>query len=213
MLKAPPTLFAVDDDVRVLKALGFLLRASHYTVQVYQSSELFLAQFDPACHGCVICDLAMPNVNGLLLQRELKARGSHIPLIFLTGHKSIPWTVEAMKGGAVDFLTKPVDDAKLLLSVRAALRHDAEIRAVQARLAGLTERERQVLGLVAGGMLNKEVADACRVTERTVKFHRANLVRKLGVRTAAELIHLGIRGGLVSIGATAAPHPHPKPGP
>jgi FixJ family two-component response regulator len=199
MMKHPPTVFAVDDNPRVLKALKHLLQAANCQVQVFQSPEAFLAQFNVRWPGCIICDLAMPNVNGLALQRELKRRGSHMPIIFLTGHKSIPWTVEAMEEGAVAFLTKPIDEPKLLEQVSRAIRRDAEIRSVQGRLDVLTRREREFFISIAEGKMNKEIADQYGVTLRTVKFHRANLKRKLEVTTAGELIFLGVQGGIIPL--------------
>ena len=200
------TIYVIDDDPMVLKALAHLLRASHFTVQVYESSRDFLRNFDPALPSCVICDLAMPEVDGLALQRRLLRRGGHCPVIFLSGHDSVPGSVQAMKQGAVDFLTKPVNEAKLLKCIRAALERGTRIRDVHSRIACLTPREREVLGLIASGQLNKQIANSCDVSERTVKFHRANLVRKLGATSTAELIHLAIQSGITRVGA-----PSPEP--
>ncbi|MDB6127445.1 MAG: hypothetical protein JWM35_1341 [Verrucomicrobia bacterium] len=200
-MKFPATIYVVDDDPAVLKALAQLLRASNFTVEAFESSKEFLRHYDRTRPSCVICDLAMPGFDGLALQRKLLARGGLSPVIFLSGHNSVPGSVQAMKLGAVDFLTKPANEAVILKSVRAAMEKLATMRAVRARLACLTSREKEVLKLIADGQLNKQMAGSCGVTERTVKFHRANLVRKLGAKSTADLIHLAIQGGLTHIGS------------
>ena len=203
-MKFPATIYVVDDDPAVLKALCQLLRASDYCVEAYQSSREFLRRYDRTRPSCVICDLAMPGFDGLALQQKLLKRGGLSPVIFLSGHDSVPGSVQAMKQGAVDFLTKPVNETMLLKSVHAAMERLAKGREVRARLARLTAREKEVLKLIADGQLNKQMADSCGVSERTVKFHRANLVRKLGSTSTADLIHLAIQGGLTRIGSPTA---------
>lgn len=196
-MKLPTTVFVVDDDARVLKALRNLLQAAGFTVQDFPSAAAFLAQDNPARPGCVLCDITMPGLDGLALQQTLKERGSLRPFIFLTGHGSIPGSVQAIKAGALNYLTKPVDEAALLRTLRAALKRDAEARAVQERIASLTVRERQVMERIAAGQMNKEMADDCRVAERTIKFHRANLMRKLEITSTARLVRLVIQAGLI----------------
>jgi FixJ family two-component response regulator len=196
-MKLPTTIYVVDDDGRVLKALRNLLQASGYVVQDFSSPEAFLERHDPARPGCVLCDIAMPGLDGLALQQALKERGCLRPFIFLTGHGSIPGSVQAIKAGALNYLTKPVDETVLLPALRAAIKRDAAVRAVHERIASLTGRERQVMERIAAGQMNKEMAGECRVAERTIKFHRANLMRKLEVTSTARLVSLVIQAGLL----------------
>ncbi|MCX6944240.1 MAG: response regulator [Opitutales bacterium] len=163
----------MDDDVRVLKALRHLLQTAGYAVRDFAAPEIFLRQHDLARPGCVICDMAMPGMNGLALHRALKVQGCRRPFIFLTGHGTIPGSVQAIQEGAVSYLTKPVDAAVLFV------------------------REREVLAHIATGQLNKQIAGSCGVAERTIKFHRANLMRKLGLTTAARLGGWVIQSGLL----------------
>jgi FixJ family two-component response regulator len=198
-MKHLPTVFAVDDNPRVLNALRHLLQAANHPVQVFQSPEAFLALFDVRWRGCLICDLAMPNIDGLALQRELKRRGSHLPIIFLSGQRSIPKAMQTRDEGGIAFLTKPVDDTKLLETVSEALRRESELRLVRDRLDVLTQREREVFVGIAEGKMNKEIASAHGVTLRTVKFHRANLMEKLAVTTAGELMRFGAQPHVVTL--------------
>ncbi len=193
----PSTIFIVDDDVRVLKALRHLLQTAGYAVRDFAAPEIFLRQHDLARPGCVICDMAMPGMNGLALHRALKVQGCRRPFIFLTGHGTIPGSVQAIQEGAVSYLTKPVDAAVLFPTLRTALQRDAEVRAMQVQLSSLTVREREVLAHIATGQLNKQIAGSCGVAERTIKFHRANLMRKLGLTTAVRLGGWVIQSGLL----------------
>jgi len=205
MSEPTPTVFVVDDDPEVLKALGRLLAAIGLAVAAFDSPQAFLERFDGRVPGCLVLDLAMPSLDGLALQQALADRGSTMPIVFLTGHGDIPTSVRAMKRGAVDFLTKPVDEAALLAAIDRAMEADrmlrlarAEREAVERRFALLTPREREVLALIAAGRLNKQIAAALGTVEKTVKFHRANLMRKLGVRTVAELVRLAERAGVAA---------------
>ena len=196
MLEAAPCVSVVDDDDLVLKSLERLLRSDGLTVRTFPSPQDYLAQ-RPAGPGCVVLDMSMPGLSGLELQKRLADSGDPCPVVFLSGRSDIPATVEAMKAGAVDFLTKPIERDKLLRSVRTALERDATERAarerrdaIAARAASLTAREREVLDLVAEGLLNKQIAAQLGTAEKTVKVHRARAMRKMGASSVAELVRL-----------------------
>jgi FixJ family two-component response regulator len=198
-----PTVFVVDDEASVRRAVSRLLRAAGLTVAAFASPEEFLAQHDPHAPGCLVLDLMMPGFNGLELQKALVRKGSVLPIIFLTGQGDVPKSVQAMKGGAIDFLTKPVNDEDLLAAVRAAiekdrvaLREQAELSEIRARLATLTPREREVLERVVTGKLNKQIADDLGTVEKTVKVHRARVMAKMKVQSVAELVRLAERAGI-----------------
>jgi FixJ family two-component response regulator len=203
-MSAPgPAVFLVDDDPSFLQAVTRVLRASGLRVSSFPSAAAFLEAHDPSEPGCLVLDLAMPGCNGLELQEALAARGSDRPIIFLTGRADVPSSVRAMKGGAVDFLTKPVADTVLLAAIEAAFRKDAERRRereqhaeLERRLAALTPREREVLRHVVAGQLNKQIAADLGTVERTIKLHRSHLMAKLEVRSVAELVRLVERAGL-----------------
>jgi FixJ family two-component response regulator len=199
------TVFLVDDDEGVLKALSRLLRVRGYDVRPYTSPHEFLAHHDPKVPGCAVLDVAMPGLDGLALQQALTAEGSPRPVIFLTGKGDIPTSVRAMKAGAIDFLTKPVSDHTLLDAIMRAEEQDgrfrqaqAELHAIQARMTTLTPREREVLTHVVSGRLNKQIAGDLGTVEKTIKVHRGRMMEKLGVRTVVDLVRLaekvGIRG-------------------
>ncbi len=200
-----PRVFLIDDQPAVLKALSRLLGSAGYAVTSFGAAQDFLASDNTAAAGCVVLDLAMPGMNGLAVQLALKECDSVLPIIFLTGHGDIDTGVRAMKLGAFDFLTKPVDDERLLAAVHAAFERNDQLRSDRAerddilqRLAGLTPREREVLSLVVEGKLNKQVAADLGTVEKTIKVHRARVMTKMKVRTLAELVRLadkvGIRG-------------------
>jgi FixJ family two-component response regulator len=196
------TVFIVDDDPAVLKGLSRLLRAAGLAVATFSSPRDFLDRHDPSAPGCVVLDVAMPGLNGLELQETLIARGHELAIIFLTGHGDIPMSVKAMKQGAVDFLTKPVDDRDLLQAVRNAIEKDrlqrqarAEVAEIQQRFATLTPREREVLEHVISGHLNKQAAADLGIVEKTIKVHRARAMEKMKVSSVAELVHLAERAG------------------
>jgi FixJ family two-component response regulator len=197
------TIFLVDDDAGVLKALSRLLRAKGYDVRSHASPQEFLVHHDAAVPGCAVLDVAMPGLNGLELQRALTDGGSHRPVIFLTGKGDIPTSVRAMKAGAVDFLTKPVSDKDSLEAVARAEAQDAQSRQVHAELASiaakmatLTPREREVLTHVVAGRLNKQIAFELGTVEKTIKVHRSRVMEKLGVRTIADLVRLAEKAGI-----------------
>jgi FixJ family two-component response regulator len=198
-----PTVFIVDDEAPVRKALSRLLRAAGFAVAAFASPGEFLAQHDLHKPGCLVLDLMMPGVNGMELQRALARKGSVLPIIFLTGHGDVPQSVQAMKSGALDFLTKPVNDENLLASIRAAIKRDsvarreqAELFEIRARLASLTPREQEVLDHVVTGKLNKQIADDLGVVEKTIKVHRARVMEKMKVQSVAELVRLVERSGI-----------------
>jgi FixJ family two-component response regulator len=164
---------------------------------VFASAEEFLAQYDPGVWGCLLLDVAMPSLNGFELQNILANTGSLLPIIFLTGEGDIPKSVRAMKHGATDFLTKPVNDQELLATVRAAIekhralrRKQVELSEIRERLATLTPREREVLEYVIAGKLNKQIAGDLGTVEQTVKVHRAHVMQKMRVHSVAELVRL-----------------------
>ena len=206
-----PIVFLVDDELPVRKAVGRLLRSAGIEVSDFGSPKEFLAVFDPATPGCLVLDVAMPDLNGLELQRALAERGSSLPIIFLTGRADIPMSVQAMKGGAIDFLTKPINDVDLLAAIHQALTTDHAARQVsleleeeRGRLATLTSREREVLGHVVSGQLNKQIAADLGIVEQTIKVHRARVMEKMGVRSVADLTRLAARLGITSPGTSAA---------
>jgi FixJ family two-component response regulator len=201
-----PTVFVIDDDPSVLKALERLLRSSGLNVAMFASPQEFLEQYEPDRLGCLVLDVAMPCLNGLELQQMLTARDIGLPVIFITGHGDIPMSVQAMKQGAVDFLTKPVHDNDLIETIHAAIEKDrmirrtsAELAEIRQRLAMLTPREREVLGHVVAGRLNKQIAADLGIVEKTIKVHRAHLMTKLKVRSLADLVRLAEHGGIKSI--------------
>ena len=204
MSQVTPTVLIVDDDPAVLKGLSRLLRSAGLAVATFSSPREFLDRHDPNVPGCVVLDVAMPGLNGLELQEGLIARGAEQPIIFLTGHGDIPMSVKAMKRGAVDFLTKPMNDDDLLKAVRVAIeknslqrRARAEVAEIQRRLATLTPREREVLEHVITGQLNKQTAADLGTVEKTIKVHRARVMEKMKVHSVAELVHLAGRAGIV----------------
>ncbi len=199
----PPTVFVVDDDVAVLKSLSRLLRSARLAVATFSSPREFLDRHDPNAPGCLVLDVAMPGLNGLELQQNLIARGHELAIIFLTGHGDIPMTVKAIKHGAVDFLTKPVDHDDLLKAVRAAIEKDrlqrqscAEVAEIRQCLAALTPREREVLEHVIAGRLNKQIAADLGTVEKTIKVHRARVMEKMKAHSVAELVRLAGRAGV-----------------
>jgi len=197
MSAIPPAIFVVDDDVSFLKAVTRLLRAGGYDVKNFTSADDFLKNPPPDGPGCVIVDLHMPGRNGLDLQDSLALTGNPLPVIFLTGQGDIPTSVQAMRQGAEDFLTKPVKREKLFAAVQRALDRNArereartKSRVLRALYETLTPREREVFAHIVTGQLNKQIAADLDTTERTIKAHRANLMAKLRMQSVAELVRL-----------------------
>lgn len=197
MTEEAPIVFVVDDDPSVRRSTERLIRSAGLEVQVFASAREFLKTPRPERPACLVLDLRLPGMNGMDLQYQLKQSGIQIPIIFITGHGDIPTSVRAMKAGAVEFLTKPFRRSNLLDAIRAAInrdrsasKHRVEIEDLRQRYENLTSREREVLALVAAGLLNKEVAGKLATTERTIKFHRAHIMRKMRVVSLAELVRL-----------------------
>jgi len=197
--------FVVDDDASVRKSLERLLTSVGYRVQTFESAREFLARPQTADGGpqCLILDIRMPGVSGLDLQLSLRSSGATIPIIFSTGFGDVTSSVRAMKIGAVDFLTKPIDEEELLVAVERGLMLDAEMRRVDAlmnvlttRQDRLTPRENQVFALVVTGMLNKQIAGRLGTCERTIKVHRARIMKKMEAGSVADLVRMADRLGL-----------------
>ena len=191
------TIFLVDDDPGVLQGLTWLLEAAGYSTKAYSSAKAFLDEHDDSMPGCVVLDLAMPELNGLKVQDALVRRRITRPIIFLTGEATIPESVQAIKAGAMDFLTKPIQKFELLRSIEAAKAHDREQRRVEAernailqRMAKLTAREREVLDYVTKGWRNKQIGGALGVNEKTIKLYRGRMYEKMGARTVPDLVRM-----------------------
>ncbi|MBV9492480.1 MAG: response regulator transcription factor [Verrucomicrobia bacterium] len=217
--RAPaPVVHVVDDDPSLRTAVTRLLRATGYDARPYASVADFLLAQSGDLHGCVLLDVRMPGgPSGLELQEALAKRGDTVPIVFLTGHGDIPTSVRAMKAGAVDFLTKPVERRSLLAAVRTALAREAQMQTTRERwrqarrgLGRLTPREREIFAGVIKGQLNKQIAADLGTAERTVKAHRARVMEKMGVRSVAELVHLAEAlhaGGAWPMPSDASPDP------
>jgi FixJ family two-component response regulator len=198
--------FVIDDDVAIQEALKSLIRSVDLRVETFGSTADFLKSTPPDGPSCLVLDVRLPGLSGLDFQAELAKSGRLIPIIFMTGHGDIPMTVQAMKAGAIEFLPKPFRDQDMLDAVRLGLERDHERRKTAGQLAQLksgfdtlTPREREVMGLVTSGLMNKQIAAEINLSEITVKVHRGNVMRKMGAKTLAELVRmadvLGIRHG------------------
>lgn len=197
------TVFLLDDEPGMVKALTRLLKAEGFTVRGFTSAKTFLESYRAESPSCLVLDVEMPELNGLELQERLTHAGILLPIVFLTGHGDIPMSVQAVKAGAADFLTKPVNDANLLRAVRAALQRAADERDIVAevamlrqRYASLTPREREVMAHVVSGQLNKQIAGDLGTGEQTIKVHRARVMEKMAVDSLADLVRAGERLGL-----------------
>jgi FixJ family two-component response regulator len=199
-----PLVYLVDDDLSVLRAVKRLLTAGGFDTKAYSDPALFLAEHNPATPGCILLDMALPGLSGIDVQSKLAATAHRQPVIFMSGENNVPATITALKSGAMDFLLKPFDETVLLAAVRAAIARDAVTREeeaeagdIAARLAGLTPRERAVFARVIAGRLNKQIAADLQIVEKTVKVHRARVMKKMGARSLAELVRLAYKYGLV----------------
>jgi len=195
-------IFVVDDDASIRKSLSFLLRSAGYEVETFISAKEFLGMAVLDSAGCIILDVNMRGMTGLELQEHLSRSDHHLPIIFITGHGDIPQSVRAIKKGAVDFLTKPFDDAQLLSLVESAVEHYRrqktvldEVRDFRRRLRTLTPQEHRVFLHVISGLLNKQIGDELHIKEHTVKVHRGRVMQKLGVSSLAELVRLAEKAG------------------
>ena len=203
-MRAAATVFVVDDDASVRRSLTRLLEAAGYTVEAFASAREFLNAAQAPGASCLVLDLRMPGSSGLDLQKTLAQAVHRIPIVFVTGHGDIPMSVQAMKAGAIDFLTKPYAAKDLLDAIRRALDKDtrdlgreARTRSIHARVETLTPRERQVFALVVTGMLNKQIAAQLGVVEKTVKVHRARVMDKMRAGSVAELVRLADDVGVI----------------
>jgi len=201
--------FIVDDDPRVREALSLLLASFDMRVVTFPSAAEYLAYPKPDVPACLVLDVELPDINGLELQSQI-AQGDHPPIVFITGHGNIPSSVRAIKSGAVDFLTKPFEEGDLMRAINAALaqnrdarRKNAELAALRQRLSSLTPREREVLPLVASGLLNKQAAAELGISEITLQIHRGNIMKKMGAGSLAELVRMA---GALEIPMTRSRH-------
>ena len=197
MSDASSTVLVIDDDPDLRASVGRLLRSLGIDVQLFASISDFLKSDPPDGPTCLVLDVRLPGQSGLELQRELAQAKKELPIIFITGHGDIPMSVQAMKGGAIEFLTKPFRDQDLLDAISVALERDRQQREKNKSLAiirscfeTLTPREQQVFALVSAGLMNKQIAGQLAVSEITVKVHRGNLTRKMGARSVAELVRM-----------------------
>jgi two-component system, LuxR family, response regulator FixJ len=193
------TVFVIDDDAAVRQGLSFMLRSAGYSVEAFPSAHSFLEDYDPRRGGCLLLDVQMPRVTGLELQQRLNLRGWRIPVIFITGHGTIPSAIAAMKSGAFDFIEKPLREDMLLESIDRALHWNdkayeerLERATLQGRAALLTPREREVFELVAVGEPNKIIASRLGISFRTVELHRTHIIEKLKARSLSDLIRMAI---------------------
>ena len=200
MSESEATIFVVDDDPGVRQSLEMLIRAIGQSVETYASAGEFLDAYTSERPGCLVLDLRMPGMSGLELQEELGSRGSNLPVIFITAHGDVPTAVDAVKGGAIDFIQKPFRDQDLIEKIELALEQNeraleetAERGDVQARVASLTSRERQVMDIVVDGKTNKAMATELRLSERTVEIHRARVMSKMGAESLPDLVKMALR--------------------
>jgi FixJ family two-component response regulator len=199
----PPTVFVVDDEPGPLKAVARLLTSAGWKVSPFASAREFLERVDLDAPGCVVLDMSMPEMSGLDVQTALADRGCALPVVFLSGRSDVPKSVNAMKRGAADFLTKPVEAEDLIAAVRRAVERDgvarkdrSEVAVLTERLATLTTRERQVLERVVAGRLNKQIAGELGAVEKTIKVHRGRVMRKMGAESLADLVRMAQRAGI-----------------
>jgi FixJ family two-component response regulator len=203
MIDSEAIVFVVDDDPSVRRSLKRLIRSAGFKVESFASAQEFLDRPRPDIPGCLVLDIHMPGVSGLDLQDELGAAEVNLPVIFLTGYGTVPASVRAMKAGASDFLEKPVDDGALVDAIHQAVERNrrarleqTEIREIQGRVESLSPREREVLGLLLTGMLNKQIASELGTTEKTIKVHRGRVMEKMQAGSMAELVRLAGKVGL-----------------
>jgi FixJ family two-component response regulator len=202
---ATPIVFVVDDDISVRESLELLIRSEGWEPETFASAQEFLARPRALVPSCLVLDVSLPGLNGLELQKRVAIERTDVPIIFITGYGDVPMTVQAMKAGAVEFLTKPFSDNVLLSAIRnaierskTALLHEAEMQALHDRYESLTRREREVMALVASGLLNKQVGGELGISEITVKAHRGQVMQKMKADSLADLVKMAARLGLAS---------------
>jgi FixJ family two-component response regulator len=202
--------FVVDDDISVRESLESLIRCEGWQPETFASAQEFLTCPRALVPSCLVLDISLPGLNGLELQKQVAVERTDMPIIFITGYGDVPKTVQAMKAGAIEFLTKPFSDDVLLSAIRqalersfGALRHESEIRALRNRYASLTGREREVMTLVVSGLLNKQVGSELGISEITVKAHRGRVMQKMKANSLADLVKMAAR--LQPVGAPASP--------
>jgi FixJ family two-component response regulator len=210
MPRDTPIVFVVDDDISVRESLELLIRFAGWQPQTFASAHEFLSRPRVFVPSCLVLDVALPDLNGLDVQKRIAADRIDMPIIFITGHGNVPMAVRAMKAGAVEFLSKPCRDEVLLSAIRqaieyshVALRREAEMRSVRDCYVSLSGRERQVMALVVRGLLNRHVGDELGISEITVKAHRGNVMRKMKADTFADLVNLAAKLHLASAPARA----------
>src|SRR6202795_125449 len=197
---ATPIVFVVDDDISVRESLELLIRSEGWQPETFESAQEFLAHPRALVPSCLVLDVSLPGLNGLELQKRVAIERTDMPIIFITGFGDVPMTVQAMKAGAAEFLNKPFGDDVLLSAIRnaierskTALGHEAEMQALRDRYESLTPREREVMALVASGLLNKQVGGELGISEITVKAHRGQVMRKMKAGSLAELQKIGAK--------------------
>jgi len=202
---ATPIVFVVDDDISVRESLELLIRSEGWQPETFESAQEFLAHPRALVPSCLVLDFSLPGLNGLELQKRVAVERTDMPIIFITGFGDVPMTVQAMKAGAAEFLTKPFGDNVLLSAIRnaierskTALGHEAEMQALRERYESLTRREREVMALVASGLLNKQVGGDLGISEITVKAHRGQVMQKMKADSLADLVKMAGRLGLAS---------------
>ena len=200
MVDVTPVVYVVDDDVSVRKSLELLIQNAGWRPETCESAQEFLSRLHVLVPSCLVLDISLPGLNGLDLQKRVAVDRPDIPIIFITGHGDVPITVQAMKAGAVEFLTKPFDDGALLSAIRDALERsrvaldqESEIRGLRQCYASLSHREQEVMTLVVRGLLNKQVGFELGISEITVKAHRGKLMRKMNARSLAALVNMAAR--------------------
>lgn len=203
MAHTAPIVFVVDDDVSVRESLELLIRCEGWQVEVFASAAEFLRRERALVPSCLVLDVSMPGLNGLDLQKRIAAERTDMPIIFITGYGDVPMTVQAMKAGAVEFLTKPFTDEVLLSAIREAIGRsqvvldiEKEMQELRAAYASLSQREREVMALVVSGLLNKQVGAELGISEITVKAHRGNLMKKMKAGSLPDLVNMAARLGL-----------------
>ena len=212
MTDAIPTVFVVDDDISVRESLELLIRCAGWRAETFASAQEFLARPRAVAPSCLVLDVSMPGLNGLDLQQRVAVERADMPIIFITGHGDVPMSVQAMKAGAVEFLTKPFGDNVLLTAIRnainrsrTALSREAEMRVLRDSYALLSRREREVMALVVSGRLNKQVGGELGISEITVKAHRGKVMRKMKAGSLADLVNMAAQLRLAP--ATMRNHP------